>query len=89
MEKTLTLDMTYLAHEMFSIGLLPDDIHKDVINPRCMLSEAQKATSMVSALDTKVAINPHNLDKFVGILKTRPELFDDVISYLSPYGQGN
>lgn len=79
----MTLDMTWLAHEMSSVGLLPDVIHRDVINPRSMLTEDQKATNMVSALETKVSINPYNLDKFVEILRKKPRLFGDIISHLS------
>lgn len=88
LEKVMTLDLTFLAHEMNAVGLLPDYTHKDVTDPRSMLTKAQKATSMVSSLEIKVEINQHNLDKFVRILENKPQLFGDIINYLSPPGQG-
>lgn len=89
LEKAILFDMTNLAHEMNAASLLPDDIHEDIINPRVMLTEAQKATKVVSALKNKVVLNPHNLDKFVRILKKKPEHYEDIIDCLSPsQGQG-
>lgn len=64
-EKAVTLDMTWLAHEMNKTGLLPSHIHEDVVNTRSMLTEAQKATKIVGVLKTFVEINPKNLDKFI------------------------
>lgn len=87
--KAMTLDMTWLAQEMNLVGLLPDNTHKDVTNPRATLSEDMKATSMVSKLETLVEIEPKNLKKFVEILKKNPRLYESIINDLSPQGKRN
>lgn len=88
LEKAVTLDMTSLAHNMNNAGLLPDDIYKNVTDPNSMLSKTQKATDMVTALQTKVDLDPRNLNKFVDILCQKSKLYGEIISMLSPNRQG-
>lgn len=88
LEKAVTLDMTSLAHNMNNAGLLPNDIYKNVTDPHSMLPKTQKATDMVTALQTKVDLDPCNLDKFVNILGEKPKLYGEIISMLSPNRQG-
>lgn len=82
LEKVVTQNMTWLAHKMNSSGLLPDETHSDVINPRSMLTEAQKATNIVQSLKKKVDIDRSNWDKFVEILKQEP-LYSDILTLFS------
>lgn len=75
LEKAVTLEMRWLAHEMNRADLLPDDVHKDVIETRSMLTEAEKATKIVETLKKFVEVDPKNLDKFLNILKQREQIF--------------
>lgn len=81
-EIAATLNMIWLAHEMNRVGLLPDDVNKDVTNARSLLTEDQKAREMVEALIKLVSINPLNyMDKFVDILKKKP-IYSGVVELL-------
>lgn len=81
LENIVTWDMKWLAHEMNKVGVLPDNAHREVTNPRSLLTEADKATMMVSSLEKSVKSEPSNLNKFLEVIKER-QVFNDAIDYL-------
>lgn len=80
-QKAATLDMSWLANEMNTNGLLSDTTYQEVRNPRSMLSMNEKTSEMVRELETLVDIRPENLSKFVGILRQK-SYYNDIVELL-------
>ncbi len=71
-----------IPHYLHAEGFLTKDIYDDVINPRCMLSESDKACELVSGIRRRVEQFPTNFHKLLSYLRKQDGKYDDILKLL-------
>ncbi len=82
LELALTPELLFVAQEMNKDYLLSDSELSE-IQTLGVITDAQRVVKIVSALKRMVNLNTANFEKFVTILKKKPEFFESIISCLS------
>ncbi len=83
LEIALVPELRFVANEMNRAYLLSDDDLEEIKAVPSLLTIAQKAGKIVSALKGRVKLNSNNFEKFVHILKKKPQIFETIIKMLS------
>ncbi len=79
LEIALVPELRFVANEMNRAYLLSDDELENINQ----LSDVQKAGKIVSTVKRMVKLNSINFEKFVNILKNKPQIFETIITTLS------
>ena len=77
LELALVSEWRFVANEMNNAYLLSDD---ELDNINLLTSDAQKARKIVSTIKRLVKLNFSNFEKFLDILKKRPQIFETTIN---------
>ena len=65
LETALSSGNRSIAHFMNTKGLISDEVHSEVTNPKSLFSATEKAGFLVSDLKNKVKLNPQNYQIFL------------------------
>ncbi len=83
LEIALDLELLFVADEMNKAYLLSDTELEEIKTVATVLTKSQKAGKIVSTVKSIVKLNSSNFEKFVEILKKKPQIFETIISKLS------
>ncbi len=83
LEIALVPELLFVANELNKAYLLSDTELEEIKAVPSLLTIAQKAGKIVSALKGRVKLNSNNFEKFVHILKKKPQIFETIIKMLS------
>ncbi len=62
-----------IPHHLHAEGFLTKEIYDDIINPRCILSESDKACELVSGIRRRMEQSPTDFHKLMDYLKSQEE----------------
>ena len=82
LEMALVPELLFVAHEMNKAYLLSDTELDEIKTIPSLLSNIQKAGKVVASLKRMVKLNSRNFDKFIDILKKKPQFFYIIINHL-------
>ena len=71
-----------LVHYLHREGFISQEVYDEVLYPRSMLSQAQKAGQLVTGIRTKVSLSPQHYLKFVDRLRSRRQRFGGIVDIL-------
>ena len=83
LETALVPELLFVVHEMNKAYLLSDTELEEIKTVPSLLTSDQKAGKIVSTVKRMVKLNSSNFEKFVDILKKKPQIFETILSYLS------
>ncbi len=83
LEIALVSELLFVANEMNKAYLLSDTELEEIKAVPSLLTSAQKAGKIVSIVKRMVKLSSSNFEKFVDILKKKPQIFETIISKLS------
>lgn len=75
-ERTL---VNFLHHN----GFISEEIHHDVLNPRTMLTDHQKAGQLVDRIKTQVKLSPQKFHEFINFLHDNGKQYKSLVTILS------
>ena len=82
LETALVPELQFVANELNKAYLLSDPELEEIKAVPSLLTSAQKAGKIVSALKRKVKLKSSNFEKFIDILKKKPQFFETIINML-------
>ncbi len=80
LELALVPELRFVVNEMNNTSLLSDD---ELGKINLLVGDAQKAIEIVSIVKRLVKLYSNNFEKFVDILKKKPQIFETIITLLS------
>ena len=83
LEIALVPELLFIANEMNKAYLLSDTELEEIKTVPSLLTSDQKAGKIVSTVKRMVKLNSSNFEKFVDVLKKKPQIFETVINTLS------
>ena len=83
LEMALVPELLFVAHELNKAYLLSDTELEEIKAVPSLLTSDQKAGKIVSTVKRMVKLNSSNFEKFVDVLKKKPQIFETVINTLS------
>ena len=83
LEIALVSELLFVANEMNKAYLLSDTELEEIKTVPSLLTSDQKAGKIVSTVKRMVKLSSSNFEKFVDILKKKPQIFETIISKLS------
>ncbi len=86
LELALVPELLFVANEMNKAYLLSDTELEEIKAVPSLLTSDQKAGKIVSTVKRMVKLNSSNFEKFVDILKKKPQTFKTIINMLSRDG---
>ncbi len=86
LETALVPELLFVVHEMNKAYLLSDTELEEIKTVPSLLTSDQKAGKIVSTVKRMVKLSSSNFEKFVDILKKKPQIFETILSYLSRVG---
>ncbi len=78
----LTFEMEWVAGEMERKGLLSEADYNTIINSKSMLEKEEKSSLIVQSLILKVELDRDNLNVFMGILRSKPKIYKEILTKL-------
>ena len=70
-------------------GFITQERYDEIINPKSNLTDADKASMLVTAISNRVEISPDNYNKVVDHLRQNIRRYGDIIKILDAEYQGN
>ncbi len=86
LEMALVPELLFVANEMNKAFLLSDTELEEIKAVPSLLTSDQKAGKIVSTVKRMVKLNSSNFEKFVDILRKKPQTFKTIINMLSRDG---
>ena len=86
LELALILDILFVANELNKAYILSDTELEEIKAVPSSLHNSQKAGKILSTVKIMVKLNSSNFDKFVDILKKKPQTFNTILNLLSRDG---
>ena len=77
-----------IAKFLFQQGFISKERHDEVINPKSLLTGADKASMLVTTIRNRVELNPRNYHKVVDYMRQNI-IFRDVVAILDAEYQGS
>ncbi len=72
-----------VIHHLRSEGFIKESLHDDVLNPRSMLSEADKAGMIVEAIRDAVSLDKNMFHTLVAYLRTKGKYYASTVKNLT------
>ncbi len=86
LEKALVSDFLFVANELNKAYILSDTELEEIKAVPSLLNDSQKAGKILSTVKRLVRVNSSNFEKFVDILKKKPQTFSTILNLLSRDG---
>ncbi len=86
LELALVSDILFVANELNKAYILSDTELEEIKAVPSLLNDSQKAGKILSTVKRLVKINSSNFEKFVAILKKKPQTFRTILNLLSRDG---
>lgn len=71
-----------LVHFLRDEGFITDEVHDDVLNPRSMLTEAQRAGELVKWIRNRVKLDPSSFHVLLHCFKQSGSLYEPTVDKL-------
>lgn len=82
LQLALQSDINGIVSYLFSEGFLTDDLFEEILNPRSFLTDANKATKLVTVVMRRVKLEPSNYYNFVNYLRQDKRKYKDIVNIL-------
>ena len=76
-----------IAQFLLQQGFITQERCDEVINPKSNLTDADKASMLVTAIRNRVELNPRNYHKVVDHLRQNTKRYGDIVEILDQYHQ--
>ena len=71
-----------IAQFLFQQGFITQERYDEIINPKSILTDADKASMLVTAIRNRVELNPRNYHKVVNHLRQNTIRYGDIVEIL-------
>lgn len=72
-----------ILHALYKVKLIGEEAYNDALNPRSMLSNAQKAGAVVRDIKRTVFINNKKYDNLLQAFNQKPEIYGGIVEILN------